>query len=84
MKKLHNVLFKIMLYIIPVTIFVLAYSWSVHALGNYIYAATSKPFLTPGAITIPPHNQKKLTTQPLHVEYTVLKVPQVKTTAAKK
>jgi len=73
-----------MLYLMPIAVFVVAYSLTVHALGNYIYTVTAKPFLAPGAITIPPHHQKELTTKPLQVEYSVLKAPAGKTIAAKK
>lgn len=34
--------------------------------------------------SVPVHTTKNTITKPLHIEYTVLKVPSVKTTAAKK
>lgn len=77
-----KVLFPAMTYLFPVAILVVAYSWSIHALGNYIYQQTSASFLENGVIVT--HSQRKLTIQPSQIEYTVLKVPVASKTAVKK
>ena len=56
---------------------------SSNKMAVWIEKTQTEPFLANGSITVTPHN-KKLTTQPLHVEYSILKVVPVKTTAAKK
>ena len=56
------------------------------ATANYIYNTFTAPFLAvAGNISITHRSPAPLTTTaPLHIEYKVLKVPAVKTTAAKK
>ena len=69
-----------MLWMIPLTGIVYAYSWSVQSLSNYIYQQTAKPFLAQSGF----YTHKSPTINKSLIEYSVLKVPAVKTTAAKK
>jgi uncharacterized membrane protein YjgN (DUF898 family) len=43
--KIQNILLKIMFYLIPVTLVVVAYSYSISALANYIFNQTAAQFL---------------------------------------
>lgn len=78
---MFKLMFPVMLYLIPITAAVWGYAWSINALGEYIYTQTAKPFLDLTVVTTVPH---KLTTAPLQIEYSVLKVPMVSKTVAKK
>ena len=69
---------------IPVTLFVIGYSYSVAFATNYLTTTFTRPFLQNGVIAT--HSPKKLATtiQTSLIQYQVLKVPTSKTTFAKK
>lgn len=82
--RFETFLFKTLLVLIPLTALTILWSLAVHFSANYIYQTFSEPFLAnSGSTFIPTHNQQ-LTIKPLHIEYTVLKVPTASKTAAKK
>ena len=86
MKKFQHILIKTMLILIPITLVALGVQWSVKAVASQITKEFTQPFLVQsGNITVIHKSPKiPLTTKALQIEYTVLKVPAAKTTAAKK
>lgn len=43
--KLQNILLKTVLFLVPLAILVCAYSWSIHALSNYMFNQLVKPLV---------------------------------------
>lgn len=80
--KMQDKLLKMVIVLFPVAVVLVVMQLSALALTNVIYQAghNEVSFLTYSVS----HTQKKLTTQPLHIEYSVLKVPAGKTTGASK
>lgn len=82
-KKIGNLEFRVLLILIPVALLAYGMLMTKNVLADYVYKTYTEPFLQNGELVIKPHNQK-LTTKPLQIEYTVLKVPVGKTTVAEK